>query len=175
MKSLYESLLGDFESINDKINPEEEIMAFLKEYYFGCNKNSIKMKLMPNGKYEVNVYNDLRPRKGKLTKITNGMFYFNLIEGDVDFEKTLITSLEGSPKTVHGFFDCSDCKNLTSLKGSPKQVTQNFYCSGCPKLTSLEGGPKTITGSLYCADCGKQFVVKDIEKAQIKVLGEIDL
>ena len=153
MKSLYESLLDDFDTIASKIDPEDTIIQYLQANYFGCKKEYVEMKLGEDGKYIVNLYNDLTPRKIKLKEITNGMFVFGVIRGSVDFEGTQISSLEGSPREVQGFFDCS-------------------YC---PNLKSLEGGPKMVDGAFYCTNCGKQFKEKDIMNAKIIVQGGINI
>ena len=153
MKSLYESLLDDFDTIASKIDPEDTIIQYLQANYFGCKKEYVEMKLGEDGKYIVNLYNDLTPRKIKLKEITNGMFVFGVIRGSVDFEGTQISSLEGSPREVQGFFDCSYCPNLKSLKG----------------------GPKMVDGAFYCTNCGKQFKEKDIMNAKIIVQGGINI
>jgi len=59
-----------------------------------------------------------------------------------------LTTLEGAPQTVHGYFNCSR-NNLTSLEGAPQTVKGSFNCSN-NKLTSLEGTPKLINGTFYC-------------------------
>ena len=93
------------------------------------------------------------------------------ISGNLDFYRTTITSLEGSPKIVGGVFDCSQT-NIASLKGGPEEVGNFFDCSGtnitslesCPKkvggsfwcqrtqITSLEGSPESVGGSFWCSN-----------------------
>lgn len=176
MKSLYESLLDDFDTLASKIDVEDSIRQYLFDNYFSFkNPSTYKMRLGSDGKYIIDVQNDLIPRKTKIREITNGLFEFGEVHGSVDFEGTQISSLEGSPRKVFGFFDCSECLNLASLEGSPELVTDNFYCAGCKKLKSLKGGPKTVEGSFYCNNCGKQFHVNDVIKARIIVGVEIDL
>jgi hypothetical protein len=175
MKTLYESLLDDFDTLSSKIDAEDSVIQYLQANYFGCKKEYVTMRLGDDGKYIVDLSNDLMPRKIKLKELTNGLFVFGTIQGCVDLEGTQISSLEGSPRKVFGFFDCSHCKNLTSLKGSPELVTQNFYCNNNPKLKSLKDGPKTVEGSFYCGNCGKQFKVNDVINAKIDVRVEIDL
>jgi hypothetical protein len=60
-----------------------------------------------------------------------------------------LTSLEGSPQSVGGRFDCGDNNQLTSLEGGPREVGGNFYC-GNNHLTSLEGCPQSVGGSFFC-------------------------
>ena len=42
-----------------------------------------------------------------------------------------LTTLEGAPKEVSGWFDCSD-NQLTTLEGAPKLVSSHFYCYNNP-------------------------------------------
>ena len=172
MKTLYESLLDDFDTISSKINAEEEIKKFLKDNYY------IKLEdcdIIENGGLNiVNINNDLNPRKYKLKTITNHLFKFGNIAGCVDFANCKLKSLEGCPENVQGFFDI-DGNDITSLEGAPKFIFGNFYCSHCSKLKSLKGGPEQIAGSAYIKYCGKKFTENDLDKSNIKVSDEIYL
>ena len=53
-----------------------------------------------------------------------------------------LTSLEGAPSVVNGYFSCAGNK-LTSLAGAPSVVNGDFYCFN-NKLTSLAGIHKII-------------------------------
>ena len=170
-----ESLLDDFDAIASRMDVEAEIKQYLQANYFGCKDDHIEMRLGEDGKYIVDLRNDLTPRKVKLKEITNGLFVFGTIYGCVDFEGTQISSLEGGPREVQGFFDCSHCLNLKSLEGAPDFVRDSFYCNSNSKLKSLKGGPKHVGGGFYCTDCGKQFKEKDVMNAKIVVQGEIRL
>lgn len=170
-----ESLLDDFDAIASRMDVEAEIKQYLQANYFGCKDDHIEMRLGKDGKYIVDLRNDLTPRKVKLKEITNGMFVFGTIYGCVDFEGTQISSLEGSPREVQGFFDCSYCPNLKSLEGAPDFIRDSFYCTGNQKLKSLKGGPKHVGESLYCTDCGKKFTAKDVKNAKIIVKGGINI
>ena len=170
-----ESLLDDFDAIASRMDAEAEIKQYLRDNYWGCKDDHIEMRLGEDGKYIVDLRNDLIPRKVKLKEITNGLFVFGTIYGCVDFEGTQISSLEGSPREVQGFFDCSYCPNLKSLEGSPDYVRDSFYCTGNSKLKSLKGGPKHVGEGFYCTDCGKQFTVKDIKNAKIIIKGGINI
>jgi hypothetical protein len=80
--------------------------------------------------------------KNKLTSLEGGPkevggYYF-------DCSKNGLTSLEGSPKEVDGHFNCSD-NGLNSLEGSPEKVGRDFDCSE-NQLTSLIGGPQVVLG-----------------------------
>lgn len=175
MKTLYESLLDDFDTIASRMDVEAEIKQYLRTNYFGCKDDYIEMRLGEDGKYIVDLRNDLTPKKIKLKEITNGMFVFGTIYGCVDFESTQISSLEGAPREVQGFFDCSHCQHLISLEGSPEFVRDSFYCVGNSKLKSLKGGPKHVGEGFYCTDCGKQFKEKDVMDAKIIVKGGINI
>ena len=58
-------------------------------------------------------------------------------------------TLEGAPKTVGGYFDCSHCTSLKTLEGAPETVGGYFYCSYCTSLKSLEGISMKIEGRIY--------------------------
>ena len=47
------------------------------------------------------------------------------------FHGNQLTSLQGAPQTVGGYFSCND-NQLTSLQGAPQTVGGDFYCSGNP-------------------------------------------
>jgi len=65
-------------------------------------------------------------------------------KGDIYVSNLGLTSLEGAPKSVKGYFYCYDNPKLTSLKGAPKNVGGGFYCHHNSKLMSLEGAPKSV-------------------------------
>ncbi|MCK9439514.1 hypothetical protein M0Q39_05650, partial [Patescibacteria group bacterium] len=58
-------------------------------------------------------------------------------------------TLEGAPKTVGGYFDCSHCTSLKTLEGAPETVGGYFSCGYCTSLKSLEGIPIEIKGRIY--------------------------
>lgn len=62
---------------------------------------------------------------------------------------SIVTSLEGAPKKVNGYFHCGG-NELTSLEGAPKKVGGSFYCDN-NKLTSLEGVPNEVGGNFDCS------------------------
>jgi len=59
-----------------------------------------------------------------------------------------LTSLDGAPKEVVGYFYCDNNK-LTSLSGAPDKVGGHFDCSS-NKLTSLTGAPDKVVGHFSC-------------------------
>jgi hypothetical protein len=95
-------------------------------------------------------------------KLSNIPLKFGYVNGNLLFNDNQLNSLEGCPKEVGGYFDCSN-NELISLEGCPELINGRFDCSyneltsldGCPKevgdfdcsdneLTSLEGGPKKV-------------------------------
>ena len=86
-----------------------------------------------------------------------------------------LTTLAGSPKTVHQTFDCKDC-HLTSLEGGPELVEIHFNCSW-NYLTSLDGCPKFVGRDFICnsnsvADKFVDFTEAEIRK-RCQVLGSV--
>lgn len=74
-------------------------------------------------------------------------------ESCVDFTlvRCGVTSLEGGPKYVGGFYRCEDNK-LTSLKGAPREVPGKFD-SGRNAIKSLVGGPESVGGDYRVDFC----------------------
>ena len=152
MKSLYESLLDDFDTLNSNIDPLEEIKQFLEENYEG--EYIISKKPNKDGLYEVSSYGDIRIKNLNITSLTNDLFVWTKANKSFygNYSKFL-TSLEGAPKEVGGNFSFYDCDSLTSLKGAPEKVGGDFYCIACDSLKSLEGAPKKVGGNFNCSDC----------------------
>ena len=101
-----------------------------------------------------------------MTSLTNGLFRWGKIKSYFDCNGCNITSLEGSPKEVGGYFDCSYCNNLKTLEGAPEEVGGYFGCSNCVKLKTLKGAPKKVGGFFSCSSCGK---LKSLEGAPEKI------
>ena len=70
---------------------------------------------------------------------------FNNVSGDFLSYNNMLSTLEGSPKSVGGDF-CCPYNRLVTLKGGPEYVGKYFDCSK-NKLTTLEGSPKYIGGN----------------------------
>ena len=68
--------------------------------------------------------------------------------GDINCSFNQLTSLEGCPSSISGWFDCSANK-LTSLKHCPASVSGWFDCSN-NQLISLEGRQTGILGWFDC-------------------------
>ena len=146
MKSLYESLLDNFDTLSSNLSPIDTIKQFLKDNYTTkSSKFRISKKPNADGLYKVTCTDNSINVKSSATTLTNGLFKF------ADFDGTFycaynpnLTSLEGAPEKVRGSFDCSNCPNLTSLEGAPKEVEKGFDCSYCCMLKTLEGAPRKI-------------------------------
>jgi hypothetical protein len=119
-----------------------------------------------------------KEQKGFLNEFTTGSWSLNPQTGKVDVNGTFncseeglmnlkgiefgnvsvdfhcngnrLTSLEGAPQTVGGYFDCN-YNVLTDLKGAPQKVGESFYCSN-NRLTDLKGAPETVERSFDCSD-----------------------
>lgn len=64
------------------------------------------------------------------------------------YNETGLTSLQGCPSHVGGYFDCS-YNQITSLQGGPTYIGGEFDC-GHNQLTSLQGGPTYVGGDYNC-------------------------
>ena len=105
---------------------------------------------------------------GSITSLTNGLFSWGKIKRYFDCNGCNITSLEGAPKKVGGYFDCSYCNNLKTLEGAPEEVGGTFCCNHCIKLKNLKGAPKSVGGGFYCGECPNlKITASDREKYKI--------
>lgn len=165
MKSLYESILDDFEEIENKSNYRQDVADFISQY---CQcSDSVKISQKPNkqGYYEVST-------KGTIMiggdRLTNGLFIWKEV-GSFWCTGANIETLEGSPLKVKEIFNCNNCEKLKSLKGAPKKVGM-FTCSWCRNLHSLEGGPVEVEGGYDCSQCD----LKNLKGAPKKIGGHFD-
>lgn len=149
MKTLYESLLDDFDTISRDMDLKDIINTFIDEHYFISGSINISKKANENGLYEVSGKGIIRFTFGE--EFTNGLFEWTRIRGDFYCNNTTIQTLEGGPKVVTGEFSCEDCVDLYSLEGAPIKC-EDFNCSNT-KITSLKGCPQKATGNFYCANC----------------------
>lgn len=170
MKSLYESLLDDFDTLAGKANARQQVLDFLEKY---CDMSmpNIKVSAKPNkdGFYEVSSTGSVWIG-GHGETLTNGLFIWTKIKNDFFCDSMgLLKTLEGAPKEVGGCFICNNCKSLTSLEGAPKKCG-SFACSWCSSLTSLKGAPKRVVGGFDCTQCD----LKTLEGAPVYVGGMFD-
>ena len=131
--------------------------------------------------YEKNRLINIKSLKGSPTEV--GIFYLSrskitsleggpkIVKGyyNVCYNDNLV-SLEGAPEKVNGSFMCYGCKNLKSLKGSPKKIGIDFDCSECPSLTELKYGPEMVGGDYICYDCNNLSSIKGVAKVIKKTL-----
>ena len=152
MKTLYESLLDDFDNIDKSIDLKQIVKDWIKNNY----KQTISLKISDNpnkdGKYEVSANHVIIDNRS-LTSLTNDMFIWKKVGSfSCSYCKSL-TSLEGAPKEVDGNFYCNNCDSLKTLEGASEEVGGNFDCSDCASLTSLEGAPEEVGYDFSCAYC----------------------
>ena len=166
MKTLYESLLDDFEKLKDSINPIDEIKRFLKDNYLHSYRFKISEKPNKDGYYEVSCDKFFIYAKKDIVSLTNDLFVFVHAFGFDCSSCPNLKSLKGAPKEVEKTFECQNCCNLTSLEGAPEKVGGDFNCSCCKNLTTLEGAPKEVLGGIACFSCGK---LKNLKGAPKKV------
>ena len=186
MKNLYESLLDDFDTLSDKLDPKGDVIEFLKRNVDEFKKLVISDKPNKDGLYEVSSRGDVTfYNRDDSKRLTNGLFIWTTIKGDFDCSwNTKLETLEGGPKKVGGRFTCSRCtslkslewapkevgqdfeldwcESLTSLKGAPQTIPRDFNCCYCTKLKSLKYGPKAVGGNYFCAVCGETFSSHEI-------------
>ena len=74
---LYESLLDDFDTLTNNMNPRDEIMLFLKTNYINpISKFVISKEPNEKGLYEVKCNGSTIQVSKNFTRVTNGMFEF---------------------------------------------------------------------------------------------------
>lgn len=170
MKSLYESLLDDFDTIANKADTRQQVLDFLEEH---CDMSMpyIKVSAKPNkdGYYEVSSTESVWIG-GLGESLTNGLFIWTKIKNDFFCDSMgQLKTLKGGPKEVGGCFLCNGCRKLTSLEGAPKKCG-SFSCSFCSSLTSLKGAPKRVEGGFACNQCD----LKTLKGAPVYVGGMFD-
>jgi hypothetical protein len=171
MKSLYESLLDDFDTLADNMDPHSEIKQFIQTNYINTiSKFVISKKPNEKGLYEVKCKDATLMLKKPITHLTNGMFEF------INFNPKRrlrfycgwganLESLEGLPKIMRYLHILGNDKihSLKDIKGWP-EIVDEFILFNCPNLVSLEGGPKYVKDRIQIEACGKKFTKFDVEK-----------
>lgn len=164
MKTLYESLLDDLDTLSDKA--DESLLDSMKNW-INSNYHVVGLKISENttedGKLIVNC---TRADANKYVKsLTNGMFVWGEV-ADYFYcaQCRNLTSLEGAPKKVGGTFDCCLCPSLKSLEGAPEKVGGDFICHTCNSLKSLEGAPNEVIGNFTCHRCSSLKTLKGAPK-----------
>lgn len=164
MKTLYESLLDDFDTLETKANPVSTIKRFIEDNYEYNNELKISKKPNKNGYYEVSINGDVYIADYNIQSLTNGIFIWKQVKGVFSCEDCdNLTSLEGAPLKVE-VFKCAFCNGLTSLKGAPKITSYGFDCHACDNITTLEGAPEEVGGGFDCSSCEKLISLKGAPK-----------
>lgn len=186
MKTLYESLLDDFDTLEANADPRKEIEEFLKINVDEYKKLVISKTPNKDGIYEVSSTGKVTfYGRSNPTGLTNGLFIWTKVKGNFDcsWNRNLesleggpeevggsfncsrcakLTTLEGAPKTIGGSFECDWCKNLSSLKGAPKKIPGDFNCRYCESLRTLKYSPKEVQDNYFCDMCGKTFTKSEV-------------
>jgi hypothetical protein len=163
MKTLYESLLDDFDAIETNSDPISEIKKFIEDNYEYNNELKISKKPNKNGYYEVSTNGDVFADY-EIQSLTNGMFIWKQVKGVFSCEECNdLSSLEGAPLKVE-VFKCAYCYGLTSLKGAPKITSFGFDCHACDNIKTLEGAPEEVGGGFDCSSCEKLTSLKGAPK-----------
>ena len=169
MKTLYESLLDDFDAISNNMDPHSEIKQFLQTNYINTISKFVISK-KPNEKdlYEVKCNESTIQVSKNFTRVTNGMFEFvNRPRKKIKFYCGWggnLESLEGLPEDIEYLqIMHAPMHSLKDIKGWPDKV-EDFTLWCCPNLVSLEGGPKYVDKYLRITACGKKFTEDEVEK-----------
>lgn len=188
MKTLYESLLSDFDTLANQVDPRKDIEEFLKFHVDEYKKLVISKTPNRDGIYEVSSRGNVTfygRSNSNPTGLTNGLFIWTKVKGNfdcswIDSLESLesgpyevggsfncsrcgkLITLEGAPKTIGGSFKCDWCKSLLSLKGVPKKIPGDFDCSYCESLRTLKDGPEEVAENFFCVICGKVFTKQEV-------------
>lgn len=165
-----ESLLDDFDTLANNIDPYSEIKQFLQTNYINTrSKFVISKKPNEKGLYEVKCNEATIMLKTPITHITNGIFEFvNRPRKKMRLYcgwGANLESLEGLPDEI-GYLQINGNNKIHSLKdikGWP-EVVDEFILFNCPNLVSLEGGPKYVNAMMSIDACGKQFTKDEVNK-----------
>ena len=143
MKTLYESLLDDFNVISKAAGSIDNVKQFLKDNYKCKGNFSISKRPNKDGYYEVSADDAVTLTNLAAQSLTNNMFIFT---------------------EVKGYFVCRGALNIESLEGAPAKTGADFDCSKCSSLVSLEGAPERVMGTFRCNNCKGKFEPNDVKK-----------
>lgn len=104
---------------NKELNNKQEISSFLIDCGLLTDQFTIYDDL------SVDVYGPINMSYKHLFKIP---FKFNRTTSNFDCSFNNLSTLENSPKIVHGYFNCS-YNFLKNLHGGPKHVSKGYNCS----------------------------------------------
>ena len=158
MKTLYESLLDDFEDLSAPLSPKaikEEIKQFLKANYKNPSKFHISRKPNDDGYYVVECLDGI-VFQGQAESLTNGKFVFDKCRSFSIQSAHRLKNLIGSPKEVKYGYHVFNCNGLESLEGITEKTGFGYgtHITECSHLKTLEGLPKKIhhLHIMYCHD-----------------------
>lgn len=148
MKTLYESLLDDFEDLSAPLSPKAikaEIKRFLKVNYKNPSRFRISHKPNDDGYYVVEC-SDKIIFSGQAESLTNGKFIFDKCSSFSIQSAHRLKNLIGSPKEVKFSYHVSNCNGLESLEGITEKTGFGYgiHITDCYKLKTLEGLPKKV-------------------------------
>lgn len=166
MKTLYESLLDDFDTLGaplDAKSIKSQIKEFLKQTYKSPSNAKISTKPNEDGLYVVDWKSDLVVINESIERLTNGLFTFGEVKGKFSCSWCQkLKTLEGAPQIVHGHVSYRYCSALESFKGGPQIVDGEYDFSLCKSLTSLEGAPKQCK-RFMCQKTKDGYALKSLE------------
>ena len=152
MRSLYESLLDDFDTIVDNLDKD-----IIKKWCDDNLSGKYKITILKKAK-SVRLYGDVIIKGISDEKIP---FTIAVMDGTLCIEKCPnLKTLEGLFEefmTVKGNLSINNCPKLISLKGCPFIVSGTFSLTGNSSLKSLEGAPEIVHGTTYVMKNGKKF------------------
>ena len=159
----FESLLDDDDIYLDPKNDKKVVEEWIKNNYIIAGKLTISDDLV------VDCSGDVFVKNRNIESLANDMFRWGNIRGDFTCSFTQITTLEGAPEKVGGYFYCQHCDNLKSLEGAPKEVGRNFSCSNCENLKTLDGAPKKVGEKFFCRNCDN-LKITDSDRKKYKIV-----
>lgn len=114
--------------------------------------NSLNKTQNPDGSWDVNgeVRIPNAMHNGFIRKITQLPIKFGKVSRDFYCDGLGLTTLEGCPKEVGGWFNCSR-NQLVNLIGGPLKVGLGVICYD-NQLISLEGAPEEVGWDFDCSD-----------------------
>lgn len=156
MKSLYESLLDDFDELSAPISPKaikDEIKQFIKANYKNPSKFRISRKPNDDGYYVVEC-SDRIIFQGQAESLTNGKFIFDKCNSFSIQSAHRLKNLIGSPKEVKFGYHVFNCNGLESLEGITEKTGFGYgtHITECYRLQNLIGLPKKVH-HLHVAHC----------------------
>ena len=165
MKTLYESILDDYNTLSKNMDPNEpdriNIKGWIEENYSIAGTIDISKKPNKDGKYIVSCNGRLNLQNQESTSLTNGMFIFKFVK-TFNCSHSQIENLEGAPTECEEF-RCSGCQKLVNLVGSPKKLSSAMHCDNCYNLKSLEGCSRFVR-NVYCSCCHSLETLQGVPK-----------